>query len=260
MAGFDELVPEYIRKLGRYVPGKPLREAERESGLPCIKLASNENPLGPSPRAVEAMRAAAEQANFYPDNQNSELVRRLAEQYRLATENILVTAGSTSFLHIICRTLLRPGLNAITNRVSFIVYPVAVQAAGGELIEVPTQDFAHGYQVDLDAIAAAITPHTRLVLLANPNNPTGSVLAPQAIEKFLDRLPPHVLLVLDEAYCDFAADFASRAGQEFSRSLDYVRQGRRLVVLRTFSKAHGLAGLRICYGLGPAEILRNFAR
>ena len=240
MGELDELIPEHVRKLGRYVPGKPLREAERESGVQCIKLASNENPFGPSPRAVDAMRDAAPQANFYPDNQNSELARLIAEQNRLAPENVLVTAGSTAFLHLICRTLLAPGLNAVTSRLSFIVYPVAVQSAGGQLIEAPTCDLSHGYQIDLDAVAAAITPATRIVFLANPNNPTGSLLPPEVVDRFLDRIPEHVLLVLDEAYCDFATDCTRRRGLQYTHSLDYVRQSRRVVVLRTFSKAHGL--------------------
>ena len=260
MAGFDELVPEHVRKLGRYVPGKPLREAERESGVRCIKLASNENPFGPSPRAIDAMRGAAPHANFYPDNQNSELARLIAEQNGLAPENILVTAGSTAFLHLICRTLLAPGLNAVTSRLSFIVYPVAVQSAGAQLIEAPTRDVSHGYQIDLDAVAAAITPATRVIFLANPNNPTGSLLPPESVDRFLDRLPQHVLLVLDEAYCDFATDFARRRGQQYTRSLDYIRANKRVVVLRTFSKAHGLAGLRIGYGMAPAELMCHFAR
>jgi histidinol-phosphate aminotransferase len=257
MSDFEQFIPAHIRAIKAYSPGKPLREAERETSFrPIIKLASNENPFGPSPRALEAMRAASAQGNFYPDNDAAELRRRLAELYRVDVAQIVVTAGSTQFLDIIARTLLKPGLNAVTSERSFIVYPIAVRAAGGELIQVPTRH--DGF--DLDAILAAIDPQTRIVFIANPNNPTGTMCDAAAAERFLSRLPAHVLLVLDEAYCDFAEAFARRRGIEYSRSLDYVRQGRNLVVLRTFSKSHGLAGIRVGYGLGPAELMQYFAR
>jgi histidinol-phosphate aminotransferase len=256
MSRFDDIVPAHIRALGRYVPGKPLRVAERESGLRCIKLASNENPLGPSPMAVEAIRAAALSANFYPDNDNTELRVRLAELHKLEPEQILVTNGTTAFLDIIARTLLAPGLNAVTSAHSFIVYPIITRAAGGTLIEAPMR----GHAFDLDAVAAAINRETRVVFIANPNNPTGTMLDATSMDRFLDRVPDHVLVVLDEAYCDFAQDFAQRAGLTYSHSLDSVRQGRNLVVLRTFSKAHGLAGLRVGYGFAPPGVLQYFAR
>ena len=257
MSDFEQFIPAHIRAIKAYSPGKPLRDAERETSFrPIIKLASNENPFGPSPRALEAMRAAAAHGNFYPDNDAAELRRRLAGMYRVDVAQIVVTAGSTQFLDIIARTLLKPGLNAVTSERSFIVYPIAVHAAGGELIQVPTRD--DGF--DLDAILAAVNPQTRLVFVANPNNPTGTMFDATAAERFLSRLPAHVLPVLDEAYCDFAEAFAHQRGIEYSRSLDYVRQGRNLVVLRTFSKSHGLAGIRVGYGLGPAELMQYFAR
>ncbi len=256
MAGFDDLIPEHIRALARYAPGKPLRQAERESGVPCIKMASNENPFGPSPKAVEAIRAAVANANFYPDNDCAELRQALAERHQLNVEQILVTDGSTALLDHIARTLLAPGRNAVTSQRSFIVYPIVTQAAGGRLIEVPMRE----HVFDLDAILAAIDEKTRIVYLANPNNPTGTMFDAAATDRFLDRVPEHVLVVLDEAYCDFAAHFAAAQGIEYSHSLDYVRQGRRVIVLRTFSKAHGLAGLRVGYGFGPPALLQALAR
>ena len=256
MKDFDEMISEHIRGLARYVPGKPIRQAERESGVRCIKMASNENPFGPSPKAVEAIRAAVANANFYPDNDCADLRQTLAERHQLQAEQVLVTDGSTALLDHIARTLLGPGRNAVTSERSFIVYPIVTQAAGGKLIRVPMREHAF----DLDALLAAIDANTRVVYLANPNNPTGTLFDAAATDRFLDRVPEHVLVVLDEAYVDFAAHFARAQGIEYSHSLDYVRQGRHVIVLRTFSKAHGLAGLRVGYGFGPPSLLQALAR
>ncbi|MGE5206700.1 MAG: aminotransferase class I/II-fold pyridoxal phosphate-dependent enzyme, partial [Chlamydiota bacterium] len=188
MADFSQLVPEYVRTLKGYTPGKPVRQAEQESGVRCIKMASNENPFGPSLRAVEAMRMAAEQANYYPDNDTVDLRLKLAERFAVKPEQALVTAGSTELINDLARILLRPGLNAITSRLSFIIYPIATQASGGRLIEVPMQNNSF----DLDAIAAAIDQNTRLIYLANPNNPTGTMFDEAALDRFLDRVPENV--------------------------------------------------------------------
>lgn len=256
MSDFDSLVPPHIRALGAYTPGKPIRKAQQESGVQCFKMASNENPFGPSPKALAAIREAAASANLYPDNDSSQLTHKLAALHNLESEQVIVGAGSTSLLDIMARTLLAPGLNAVTSERTFIVYPIATRAAGGKLITVPTRD--DGY--DLDAIASAIDRETRLVYLANPNNPTGTLFDAAATDRFLDRVPDHVVVVLDEAYCDFGAYFARQRGIDYSHSPDYVRQGRNVVVLRTFSKAHGLAGIRLGYGFGPAKLLNYFAR
>jgi len=256
MTDFGKLVPAHVRKLGSYKAGKPRRQAELESGVRCIKMASNENPFGPSPLAIEAIKAATPEVNFYPDTIVTELTARLAEIHDLDPAQVLVTAGSTTLLEIIARTLLGPGLNAVTSKLSFIVYPIVTQATGAHLIEVPTRN--DGY--DLDGILAAIDGNTRVVYLANPNNPTGTILDAAAIDRFLARLPSHVVTVLDEAYYDFASYFAAERGLDYSHSLDYVRAERPVVVLRTFSKAHGLAGLRVGYGMGPAELMGYLAR
>ena len=256
MTDFGELVPAWVHTLTSYKPGKPVRQAELESGVRCIKMASNENPFGPSPLAMEAIKAATAEANYYPDNSVTELTARLAELHELEPEQVLVTAGSTGFLDILARTLLGPGLNAVTSKLSFIVYPIVTRATGAQFIEVPTLN--DGY--DLERILETVDVHTRVVYIANPNNPTGTVIDGAAIDHFLDRLPSHVITVLDEAYCDYASSFAAERGLDYSHSLEYVRQGRPVVVLRTFSKAHGLAGLRVGYGLGPAELLGYFAR
>jgi histidinol-phosphate aminotransferase len=256
MSDFSRLVPEHIRKLGGYTAGKSIRQAQRESGVTCIKMASNENPFGPSPKAVAAMQACVAESNFYPDNDSQALRHKLAESHQVAPEQIVVGAGSTSLLDILARVLLGPGLNAVTSKRSFIVYPIASQAAGGTLIETPTRD--DGY--DLAAVASAINRETRLVFLANPNNPTGTLAAAHEVEDFLAAVPESVVVILDEAYYDFAQYFAERRGKQYSRSLQYVRAGRNVVVLRTFSKAHGLAGVRVAYGIGPAELMQYVAR
>lgn len=256
MTDFHKLVPPHVRKLGSYHPGKPVRQAELESGVRCIKLASNENPFGPSSLAIEAIAAAISDVNYYPDTASSELTARLAEIHEVDPHQILVTAGSTTFLEILARTLLGPGLNAVTSKLSFIVYPIVTNATGAHLIEVPTLN--DGF--DLDGILAAIDSNTRVVYIANPNNPTGTVVDAAAIDRFLDRVPSHVLTVLDEAYYDFAAYFAAERNCDYSHSLDHVRAGRPVIVLRTFSKSHGLAGLRVGYGIGPAELISYLSR
>src|ERR1039457_2694584 len=256
MTDFSKLVPAHVRKLATYKPGKPRRQAELESGMRCVKMASNENPFGPSPLAMEAIRMAAQEVNFYPDNSVTELTARLAEIHAIEPAQVLVTAGSSALLDIMAFTLLGPGLNAITSKLSFIVYPIVTRATGAQFIEVPTLN--DGY--DLDRILAAVDVNTRLIYLSNPNNPTGTILDANAIDRFLDRLPPHVITVLDEAYYDYASYFAAQSGFDYSHGLEYVRQKRPVVVLRTFSKAHGLAGLRVGYGMGPAELITYFAR
>jgi histidinol-phosphate aminotransferase len=256
MTEFSKLVPAHVQKLVGYKPGKSLRQAELESGMRCIKMASNENPYGPSPLAIEAIKAAARNVNFYPDNGVTELTARLAEIHGVDTGQVLVTAGSSALLDIMARTLLGPGLNAITSKLSFIVYPIVTRATGAQFIEVPTLNDGG----DLDRILAAVDVNTRLVYLSNPNNPTGTILGAHAIDRFLDRLPSHVITVLDEAYYDYASYFAAERSFDYSHALDYVRQERRVVVLRTFSKSHGLAGVRVGYGMGPAELMGYFAR
>ncbi|HWY57000.1 MAG TPA: histidinol-phosphate transaminase [Terriglobales bacterium] len=256
MSDYSQFVPEYVRNLSGYTPGKSLRQAQQESHVNCIKMASNENPFGPSPIAVKAMQSALAESNFYPDNDAGELRQKLAELHKVQPEQIVPTAGSTALLGIIARTLLSPGLNAITSERSFIVYPIATQAAGGQFIQVPMRD--DGF--DLDAIASAVDQHTRIIYVSNPNNPTGTVVSAQKLDSFLDRMPEHVIVILDEAYYDFAQYFAATRAIEYSRALDYVNQGRKVVVLRTFSKAHGLAGVRVGYGIGPAELMSYFAR
>lgn len=254
-----DLIPEHIQALTGYIPGKHIRQAQRESDVAVVKLASNENPFGPSPLAMEAIRSAASEVNIYPDNEVSLLRDDLSALHQLAPEQIFLADGSLGILDILARTLLAPGLelNCITSEHSFISYTIVTQAAGGRLIRTPMSDHAY----DLNAIAAAINGDTRMVILANPNNPTGTMFDADAFDVFLRKVPSHVLVVLDEAYYDFAESFAARRGLTYSRALDHVRAGYlNLIVLRTFSKAHGLAGLRVGYGCGHPELLQYLAR
>jgi histidinol-phosphate aminotransferase len=249
MSRFLDLVTKPAREMGGSESGVGTRPVASEPRI--IRLDSNENPLGPSPRAIEAMRRALKEVHAYPDNDCAALTAKLSEIYGIPLEQILLTAGSTAMLTLLCHTLLAPGLNAVTSEKSFIVYGMAVRATGAELIETPARN--DGF--DLAAILRVINGNTRLVLLANPNNPTGTMLDVNELERFIGQVPGHVVVVLDEAYYEFAAHFAEQRKVDYSRSLTYLRQGASVVVLRTFSKAHGLAGLRIGYGLGPAELL-----
>ncbi|HEV7673303.1 MAG TPA: histidinol-phosphate transaminase, partial [Candidatus Angelobacter sp.] len=250
-------IPEHIRALAGYVPGKPLRQAQLESSVTMIKLASNENPFGPSPLALEAIREAAAEVNLYPDNDASELRQALAARHQLLEEQIFVADGSLGILDVVARTLLVPGTNCISSERSFISYPLITRTIGAQFVGVPMRNDAY----DLDAIGGAIDEHTRVIILANPNNPTGTMFDADATEAFLHRVPESVLVILDEAYSDFAEHFAMQRGVTYSRSFDYVRANRpNVLVLRTFSKAHGLAGVRLGYACGDQELLRYFAR
>ncbi len=255
MSRFSDVVSKTARDLGTSsVPTTTPAVLERRPRL--IRLDSNENPFGPSARAVDAAREMLNAANFYPDDDCTLLRHKLAIHHELPPEQVLVTAGSTELLSLLCQPLLAPGMNAVTSERSFIIYSMAVRAVGARLIEAHTSDDG----IDLNAILAAIDSNTRIVFLANPNNPTGTMLEAAAIETFLAQVPGHVVVVLDEAYYEFAVHFATLRKIEYSNSLDYVLRGASVVVLRTFSKAHGLAGLRVGYGLGPAELLGYCAR
>ncbi|HYM08457.1 MAG TPA: histidinol-phosphate transaminase [Terriglobales bacterium] len=220
-----------------------------------IKLDSNENPFGPSPLALRAMQSALAECSEYPDDDASALRLKLAEHHGVQVQQVLVAGGLTEFLGMVARAFLAPGLNAVTSQRSFIVYRLATEAAGAQLIEVPVRQ--NGF--DLEGIAAAANPRTRIIFLANPNNPTGTLVDADQVDHFLRRIPEPVV-VLDEAYYDFAEHFAGRRGIKYSDSLDYVREGRNVVVLRTFSKVHGLAGARVGYGIASAELIASISR
>lgn len=246
-----EQVPEYIRSLIPYEPGKPIEEVEREFGITnSVKLASNENPLGPSPRALAAIRARLEQLHLYPDGDCFYLKRGLSARLGVEAENLIFGNGSNEIIELAARTFLRPGDEAVMAQQAFVVYQLIVQAVGAKSKAVPLRDFTH----DLAAIAAAITPRTRIVFLANPNNPTGTIYRRQEWEGFLKQVPAEVLLIVDEAYFEYVQE------PEYPDSLRYRDEERAMLTLRTFSKLYGLAGLRIGYGIGPKSLIAMMQR
>ena len=254
MNDFSQCVPFHIRKLVERNQSKPLNQSHGSTKPIALNL--NENPFGPSPLALRAIESAIPNVHRYPEIHGIELHEEIAAFHGVKPDQVLVTAGATELLCMISRVLLGRGLNAVTSSCSFIVYKLATQVTEGRLIEVPTRDNAY----DLDAIAATIDANTRIVFISNPNNPTGTLANADEIDQFMAKVPDHVLFVLDEAYGDFAADFAQKRGVAYSRALDYVRADRNLILLKTFSKAHGLAGLRVGYGIGPTRLISVFAQ
>ena len=242
---WPRLVPPYVADVHAYVPGKPIEEVERELGISAIKLASNENPLGPSPKAVEAAMKCLAQSNRYPDAGGFYLREKLAQRHNIEMDHLVLGAGSTELIQLLCHAYLGPGGKGVTSEGSFIVFPLSVRAAGAEVVLAPLKDYAF----DLDALAACLDASTRAVYLANPNNPTGTLFTADEFDRFLEKVPANVLVILDEAYSDYVER------PDYSRAFDYVRAGRYLIVLRTFSKVYGLAGLRIGYGIGHPEII-----
>lgn len=235
----------HVLNLVAYEPGKPVEELAREMGLEpdrIVKLASNENPLGPSPKALEAMRRTLERAHFYPDGGAWALRNAIAEKLGLSRENVILGNGSNEIIEFLGHAFLSPGDEVVTAGHAFAVYSLMAQLFGAKTVEVPDPDYTH----DLDAMLTAITPRTRQVFIANPNNPTGTMVGQEAIDRFMANVPDHVVVVFDEAYFEFL-DHAPDV-------LRYVREDRNVVVMRTFSKIQGLANLRIGYGLAPARI------
>lgn len=239
-------VSDEIETLIPYLPGKPIEEVEREYGIKgSIKLASNENPLGPSPKAVEAIARAINNIHRYPDGGCYYLKGHLAGFLKVKPENLIIGNGSNEIIELVVRTFLRPGEEAVMANPSFAVYPLVVQAGGGKAIQVPLKDLTH----DLDGMADAIMPKTRIVFIANPNNPTGTIVTRAQMDRFFERLPGGVITVIDEAYFEYVTS------QDFPHSMDYLEGGLNVVILRTFSKIYGLAGLRIGYGIAPEPIV-----
>ena len=236
----------WLRELHSYEPGKPIEDVARELGLKpseIIKLASNENPLGPSPKALAAMHDMLERAHFYPDGGGYYLREAIAQKTGFARENVILGCGSNEIIEFIGKAFLNPGDEIVTARHAFVVYKLMATLFGATTIEVPDPNYAH----DLDAMAAAITPKTREVFIANPNNPTGTLLSQEEIDRFMEKVPEHVIVVFDEAYYEFVENAPD--------TLKFVREGRNVVVLRTFSKIQGLANLRIGYGIAKPELV-----
>lgn len=241
----DSYANRFVCDLVAYEPGKPIEETARELGLEpeqIVKVASNENPLGPSPAAVKAINEATKEAHIYPDGGGYKLRKAIAEKYALNMDNVVLGNGSNEIIELLCHTFLNRDAELIAAEHAFVVYKLMATLFGAKYVEVADPDFIH----DLDGMAEAITDQTRLVFIANPNNPTGTMVGQDAIDRFMDRLPEHVVAVFDEAYFEFPDNPPD--------VLKYVREGRNVCVLRTFSKIHGLAALRIGYALAPAHL------
>ncbi len=237
-----------LAKLPVYQPGRPTEEVARELGLNAkdiIKLASNENPLGPSPKAMTAMRDAIDHLHLYPDGNAFYLKRRLADKLELTPGHLVLGNGSNEIIEFAGHAFMGPGADVVVSQYCFAIYPIVGQLFGSNIITVPARDLAH----DLDAMLRAITPATRVVFVANPNNPTGTLAAPEAVERFIEQVPANVLVVMDEAYFEFLENPLDL--------LPRICAGRNtnLLIMRTFSKIFGLAGLRLGYGIGNPELI-----
>src|SRR5256884_6693164 len=241
---WESLANTHILGIAPYEPGKPIEETEREYGVhDAIKLASNENPLPPSERGQQAIAAQLGHLNRSPGGSGVCLRQALAKKHGFTQDQIVLGNGSNELIELAVRTFLKPGDEAIVPHPSFVVYPMVVQAAGGIRVMVMLKD----HRLDLEAMARAMTPMTKMVFVANPNNPTATIVSADEVEHFMARVPERTIVVFDEAYIEFAL------GPDFPETLTYVRQGRKVVVLRTFSEAADLAGLRVGYGVADAD-------
>src|SRR5258706_1740598 len=245
-ASWESLANDHILGIAPYEPGKPIEELERELGISdVIKLASNENPLAPSDRVMKAMQTALTHVNRYPDGSGYYLRKAIARRHGLTSDHIILGNGSNDLIELMVRAFLRSGEEAVIPHPSFVVYPMIVQAVGGIRVVVTLKD----QRLDLEAMARAITPMTKMVFIANPNNPTATIVTGDEVEHFMARVPDKVIVVFDEAYVEFAQ------GPDFPDSLAYLKQGRKVAALRTFSKAASLAGLRVGYGVADPDCI-----
>ena len=247
----EQFANRFVCDLIAYEPGKPIEETARELGLnpaDIVKVASNENPLGPSPLAKEAMRKALDDSHIYPDGGGWKLRSAIAKKFDLDISNVVLGNGSNEIIELLCHSFLNPKAELIAAEHAFVVYKLMATLFGAKYVEVTDPEFIH----DLEGMADVITPDTRLLFIANPNNPTGTMVGQEALDRFMDRVPDHVVVAFDEAYHEFL--------DEAPDTIKYIREGRNVCVLRTCSKIHGLAALRIGYALAPknlAEVLQK---
>jgi len=245
----EELVRKEVRNLLIYEPGKPLEEVKRELGLEeVIKLASNENALGPSPLAVKALENSLANIHLYPEGGGYYLRKKLARKYGLNISEILLGNGSDEIIRMIVETFLNPGEEIITGDPAFVIYKIACKAMGGECISVPLKDFTFDLETMLERITA------KLIFIANPNNPTGTMVTEKEVSEFLRRVPPRILVVFDEAYYEYIER------EDYPDNVRRIQKGAPVIVLRTFSKIYGLAGLRIGYCMAGKEVVSALNR
>ena len=236
-----------IQAVKPYEPGKPIKELEREMGLRrIVKLASNENPLGPSRKAVRAMRRALREAHLYPESSCYALVKRLSQELKVGENQIVIGNGSNEIIELLARGFVSEGDEVISSECSFLVYPILTQVCGAKFVRVPMKNFRY----DLAGILQAVTERTKIIFIANPNNPTGTYVNASEVEDFLARVPKHVVVCFDEAYVDFVD------AKDFPHMLFHVKTEKpNIIILRTFSKAYGLAGVRVGYAVGAPEMI-----
>ena len=242
---FSDSVPKHIQLIPSYKSENPAEEIERELGVKVVQLGMNENPFGPSPMAVEAARRCMDQVAPYPDDSGFFLRRKLAAHYKVSMDELIISSGSSDILAMAYHAVLEPGAEVLTGESSFIVYYQLAEMVNMPMIRTPMKNYAF----DLDAMTARITPNTRLIVIANPNNPTGTILRRQELDAFMKKVPDHALVILDEAYFEYVDDSG------YPDALQYMSSGPPVLILRTFSKVFGLAGLRIGYGLAPRDVI-----
>lgn len=241
-----ELVRKNVLKMEPYLPGKPIKEVQRELGLKnIIKLASNENPLGPSQGAIKALKRGLPILNRYPEGSGFYLKKTLAKKLKVRPENLILGNGTDELIELVAKVFLNPEEEIVVSEGAFIRYKMAGDLMAGKVVSVPMKNFTH----DLAAMKRAITPGTKIVFIANPNNPTGTYVNKKDVAAFIDDLPPGVLVVFDEAYYEYVTE------KDYPQTISYVKQGKNVIVLRTFSKIYSLAGLRIGYGITKPEII-----
>ena len=244
------LTPEHISSLQPYKPGKPISEVQRKYGLKkIIKLASNENPMGPSPAIIQAMKKSLNEISRYPDPGSYDLRQKLAERFDLKIDNIITGHGSEGIMSVIMRTFLCDDEEVITADATFIGFMVLAYSRGTKIVKVPLKN----WRFDLEAIANAVTDKTKVIYLANPNNPTGTIFTVHEFKSFMEKIPEHVLIIMDEAYFEFARD-----DPKYPDSMKYRIDN--VITLRTFSKAYGLAGIRIGYGFAHDRLIKNLIK
>ena len=242
----EKLARKGILDLAPYIPGKSIEEVEREFGKKrWVKLASNENVLGPSPKAVAAIRKELSSLHMYPEGPCPDLRQALAQRFSVSEENIVISNGADNLLVLIAGAFMNEGEEAVMATPTFSMYPMVTRIMGGKPVEVKLKAYLH----DLPSMLKKINRKTKLVFVCSPNNPTGTIVSQKELDAFLSKIPERVILVLDQAYWDFADS------PEYPKGLDYVREGRPVILLRTFSKVYGLAGLRVGYAIGRADLM-----
>ena len=241
-----DLVKSHVFSLQPYIPGKPIEILERQLGVKnALKFASNENPLGPSPLALKAIRESNHLLNRYPDSSSFFLREKLGERFGLPMERFVVGNGTTQLIELICHLFLGPGDESVIADPSFLMYPICIELMGAKAVKVPLKDHRH----DLSAMANAVSARTKVIFVCNPNNPTGTIVTKPEVREFLNRIPENVLVVFDEAYHEYAEH------KEYPNALEYLKEGKLVIVLRTFSKVYALAGLRVGYGVATEEMV-----